>query len=126
MQGRAVREPGQVFGAELLVHRDAEQIQLGRTQRHAQRHDREGGNEHQPAELDEGPMTSPAPQPADGNQTGQAADLPDGGQRVQLVGRRVGRPLHAGDRDQRRHRHDDGDRRRGGQLAEAGQCVTHG
>src|SRR5262249_38738945 len=86
VQGRAVGEPGQVLGPELLVDGDAEQVQLGGAQRHAQRHDGEGGYEHQTAQPDKDPVAAPAPQPADGDQPGQAGDLPDGGQRVQLVG----------------------------------------
>ena len=72
------------------------------------------------------PFGTMAPHPADGDEPGQAADLPDGGQRVQLVGRGEGRPLHARDRDQRHHRDGDGDQDRHGHLAQRGQCVTHG
>ena len=100
-----VGEAGQVLRAELLVDRDAVQVELRRAKRHRQRDDRERGQEHQR----EGACQHAAaatPEPPAGQQPCQASELADCGQRVQLVRRVVGRPLHPryrneGDRPQR-------------------------
>ena len=80
VQGRGVGEAGQVLGAELLVDRDAEQIQLGRAQRHRQGDHRERGQEDQRAGAG----------PARGGRAARA-----GRARTALPGRRIGRPWSA-------------------------------
>ncbi|COZ81219.1 Uncharacterised protein [Mycobacterium tuberculosis] len=61
------------------------------------------------------------PHPADADQPGQAADLADGGQRMQLVGRREGGPLHPRNGEQGHHRDTDGHYHRRCQLAKSDQ-----
>ena len=123
-QGGAVRQPGEVLGAKLLIHRDTEQIELGGSQRHRQR-DRCQGRDAQPRQGFDRPRRLAGSRQHDGDDhQDNREDLTGGGEGGLDVGRVERRPVHAADRRQRNARHHERDDGRADQVCNRQQVST--
>ncbi len=108
MQCGAIGQPRQIFGAELLVHRDAEEVQLGRRQRHTQCHRDERRNPN-PGQRFRHPRPPPRPQQPDRRRRQhRGPDLSDRSQRPGHIGGIERRPVHHRKRHQPDGRNDRG------------------